>query len=206
MLQDIKRLQKLDDVANELRSFIDTRTESDNQLERIIRGSLYKQGKITIEERDSNIILWKILLSKKIEDEGLDNAYESVMKGLKDVERIKKNQFKHWADLDSNMILPLQKVCQRKLFDYLGFGLTSPYLSIMRSKKAATKNGTRRFNTMMDQFLQDTLLVKVDQDLFDDFKNTEINDLLNLNSVDDLAALQSLLRNEVKMNNIVNIA
>lgn len=58
----------------------------------------------------------------------------------------------------------------------------------------------------MDQFLQDTLLVKVDQDLFDDFKNTEINDLLNLNSVDDLAALQSLLRNEVKMNNIVNIA
>lgn len=206
VLQDIKRLQKLDDVANELRSFIDTRTESDNQLERIIRGSLYKQGKITIEERDSNIILWKILLSKKIEDEGLDNAYESVMKGLKDVERIKKNQFKHWADLDSNMILPLQKVCQRKLFDYLGFGLTSPYLSIMRSKKAATKNGTRRFNTMMDQFLQDTLLVKVDQDLFDDFKNTEINDLLNLNSVDDLAALQSLLRNEVKMNNIVNIA
>ncbi len=128
------------------------------------------------------------------------------MKGLKESSRIQKNQFCHWADLDSNMILPLQKVCQQKLFEYLGFGLISPYLSIMRSKKAATKNGTRRFNSMMDQFLQDTLLVEVDEDLFDDYKDSDINDLLNLHNVGDLATLQSLLRNEIKMNNVVTIA
>jgi hypothetical protein len=205
ILQEIKRLQKLDDVANELKSFIDLQSEKDDFREKVIRESQYKLGKITEEERDSSIILWKILLSKKIEKEGLDNAYDSVMKGLKESNRIQKSQFCHWADLDSNMILPLQKVCQQKLFEYLGFGLISPYLSIMRSKKAATKNGTRRFNSMMDQFLQDTLLADVDEDLFDDYKDSDINDLLNLRNVGDLATLQSLLRNEIKMNNVVTI-
>ena len=59
---------------------------------------------------------------------------------------------------------------------------------------------------MMDQFLQDTLLEKIDADLFDDYKDSDINDLLNLKSVDDLVTLQSLLRNEISLNNVVNIA
>ena len=206
ILHNIKRFQKLDDVANKLKSLIDLQSEKDDKREKVIRESQYKQGKITAEERDSSIILWKILLSKKINKEGIDNAYDSVMKGLKEANRIQKSQFCHWADLDSNMILPLQKVCQQKLFEYLGFGNHSPYLSIMRSKKAATKNGTRRFNSMMNQFLQETLLADVDEDLFDDYKDSDINDLLKLGNVDDLAKLQSLLRNEIKMNNVVNIA
>lgn len=206
ILQNVKKLQKLDDVAGELRSFIDLQSEKDDYREKVIRESQYKLGKITEEERDSSVILWKILLSKKIEEEGLDNAYESVMKGLKEANRIRKSQFCHWADLDSNMILPLQKICQQKLFEYLGFGLISPYLSIMRSKKAATKDGTRKFNSMMDRFLQDTLLEEVDEDLFDDYKDSDINDLLKLSNVDELAALQSLLRNEIKLNNVVNIS
>ena len=206
ILQEIKRLQKLDDIANELKSFIDRQSEDYDQREKVIRESQYKLGKITEEERDSSIFLWKILLSKKIEEEGIDNAFESVMRGLKESNKIQKSQFCHWADLDSNMILPLQKICQQKLFEYLGFGLISPYLSIMRSKKAATKNGTRRFNSMMNQFLQDTLLADVDEDLFDDYKDSDINDLLNLRNVGDLASLQSLLHNEIKMNNIVNIS
>ena len=76
----------------------------------------------------------------------------------------------------------------------------------MRSKKAATKDGTRKFNSMMDRFLQDTLLEEVDEDLFDDYKDSDINDLLKLSNVDELAALQSLLRNEIKLNNVVNIS
>ena len=46
----------------------------------------------------------------------------------------------------------------------------------------------------MDQFLQDTLLAEVDEDLFDDYKDSDINDLLNLCNVGDLTTLQSLLR------------
>ena len=58
---------------------------------------------------------------------------------------------------------------------------------------------------MMNQFLQDTLLADVDEDLFDDYKDSDINDLLNLRNVGDLATLQSLLCNEIKMNNVVTI-
>ena len=58
---------------------------------------------------------------------------------------------------------------------------------------------------MIDQFLLDTLLADVDEDLFDDYKDSDINDLLNLRNVGDLATLQSLLRNEIKMNNVVTI-
>ena len=57
----------------------------------------------------------------------------------------------------------------------------------------------------MNQFLQDTLLADVDEDLFDDYKDSDINDLLNLRNVGDLATLQSLLCNEIKMNNVVTI-
>ena len=186
--------------------FIDEKTEEVDFREKAIRESLFKLGIITTEERDSTTILWKILLSKKIEEDGLDTVYNAIMKGLKDAEGIKIGQFKHqWADKDSSMMLPIKKTCQRRLFEYLGFGQTSPYLLIMRSKRAATKRNTRKFNSMMDQFLQDTLLADVDEDLFDDYKDSDINDLLNLRNVGDLATLQSLLRNEIKMNNIVTI-
>ena len=37
------------------------------------------------------------------------------------------------------------------------------------------------------------------------YKDSDINDLLNLRNVGDLATLQSLLRNEIKMNNVVTI-
>jgi hypothetical protein len=49
-------------------------------------------------------------------------------------------------------------------------------------------------------------LADVDEDLFDEYKDSDINDLLNLRNVDDLATLQSLLRNEIKMSNVVTIA
>ena len=205
-LNNIKSLQKLDDVANKLKVFIDEKTEDVDFREKAIRESQFKLGKITAEERDSTIILWKILLSKKIEEEGLDTVYDTIMKGLNDAEGIKKEQFKHqWADKNSSMMLPIKKTCQRRLFEYLGFGLISPYLLIMRSKRTATKRNTRKFNSMIDQFLLDTLLADVDEDLFDDYKDSDINDLLNLRNVGDLATLQSLLRNEIKMNNVVTI-
>ena len=38
-----------------------------------------------------------------------------------------------------------------------------------------------------------------------DYKDSDINDLLNLRNVGDLATLQSLLRNEIKINNVVTI-
>ena len=205
LLGSIKKIQVLDDIANELKTFIEKKTIQTDEREKFVRQSLYNQGKITEQERDSGIALWKILLTKKIEQVGLEEAYNTIMEGLKDNERILINQFRRWADYDNTMILPLQKVCQRKLFDYLGFGLTSPYLAIMRSKKLSTINGTRKFNSITTSFLFQTLLVDINDELFEEIKESEINDLLFLRNTDDLDSLIKLLKEKINLKKVNTI-
>lgn len=195
----IKKLQTLDDIENEFKNYVAKKTNETDAREKTIRDRYFAYGSITKDERDSGISLWKLLLTKKIEQDGLDTAYNIVMDGLKDHEKIQIGQFKRWADYNVNMILPLQKVCQRKLFEYLGFGLTSPYLSIMRSKKAATKNGTRAFNSMMYKFLADTLLVDLKYDIYEEYVNSDLNDLLNFSNYDEFELFVNILRNEIKL-------
>ena len=148
-------------------------------------------------------MLWKILFSKKIAENGIQKVYDTVIGGLKEGERIQINQFKRWADLEDKMILPLQKVCQRKLMDYLG--LLPPYLSIMRSKKLSAKRDTRSYNSMITNFLLRTLLSVIDEDLFDEINGSEINDVLQLTNVSELQAIVELLNEKIHLNKIAKI-
>lgn len=170
-----------------------------------MRQSIFDLGQITEQERDSDVVLWKILLKKKIEEDGLQQAYDIVMSGLSDKKRISLTQFKRWADFEDKMILPLLKVCQIKLFEYLGFVRSSPYLSIMRSKKLSTIRGTRNFNSMITSFLLRTLLVEIDDDVFEEIFDSEINDLLQLDNKGDLQSLVDLLKENISMNKIAKI-
>ena len=203
MLSSVKKFQEMDSIAEHLQIFIQRNQDNANENERIIRNSYYSQGQITEEERDSSIILWKIILAKKIRSLGSETVYEAVKKGLTEAEQISKNQFKSWADTSNNMMLPRSKVHQRKLFEYLG--LPSPYLFIMRSKKAATKNGTRKFNSMINQFLSRTLTREIDNDLFEEIYNSDINDLLNLENINDLISIVDMLREEICLKTINEI-
>ena len=142
-------------------------------------------------------------MAKKIRSLGSETVYETVKKGLTEAEQISKNQFKSWADTSNNMMLPRSKMHQRKLFEYLG--LPSPYLFIMRSKKAATKNGTRKFNSMINQFLSRTLTREIDNDLFEEIYNSDINDLLNLENINDLISIVDMLREEICLKTINEI-
>lgn len=198
-VSQITKLQTLDDIENEFKNYVARKTDETDAREKTIRDRYFANGLITMDERNSGISLWKILLNKRIEQDGVETAYSVVMDGLKDHEKIRIGQFQRWADYNVNMILPLQKVCQRKLFEYLGFGLTSPYLSIMRSKKAATKNGTRAFNSMMYKFLADTLLVDLKYDIFEEYVNSDLNDLLNFCNYDEFELFVNILRNEINL-------
>lgn len=206
MLSSVEKFQEMDVVAEHLQIFIQKKQENANELERFIRNSYCKQGQITEEEQDSPIALWKILLAKKVCSMGLEAVYGEIKTGLKEAEQISENQFKCWADTYDNMMLPRSKVHQRKLFEYLGFGASSPYLFIMRSKKAATKNGTRKFNSMMDQFLSRTLTREIDDDLFDEIYNSDINDLLDLKNINDLISLIEMLREEIHLKTVKEIS
>jgi hypothetical protein len=117
LLLSISKMQKLDEIAVELRSIIEHNTTNFDEREKVVRQSFFNLDRITESERDSDIVLWKILLKKKIDEEGLSQAYNTIMNGLKESERIRINQFKRWVDFNDKMILPLQKVCQQKLFE-----------------------------------------------------------------------------------------
>ncbi|MBR6931367.1 MAG: hypothetical protein IKH61_14245 [Bacteroidales bacterium] len=205
LLSSVVKMQELDEIADELKTIIEKKTQAEDVREKFVRQTQFNLGKITEQERDSDTALWKILLAKRIEAEGVEQAYNAVMEGLKDNDRIQIYQFKKWADYENNMILPLLKVCQRKLFEYLGFGLTSPYLAIMRRKKLAATNGTRQYNSMTTYFLQQTLLAEIDDDVYDTFQNSEINELLMLQNKGDLSALVSLLREKIKFQTVKTI-
>lgn len=205
ILNSVVKMQELDEIADALKTIIEKKNLDEDDREKFVRQTQFNLGKITEQERDSDTALWKILLAKKIEAEGFEQTYNAVMEGLQDNMRIQKYQFKKWADYGNNMILPLSKVCQKKLFEYLGFGVTSPYLSIMRRKKLAATNGTRQYNSMTTYFLLQTLLTEIDDDVYDSFKGSEIKELLMLQKKGDLIALVSLLREKIKLQTIKTI-
>lgn len=205
LLGSVTKMQELDEIADELKKIIEKKSQDEDVREKFVRQTQYNLGKITEQERDSDTTLWKILLSKRIQIDGVEQVYNAVMEGLKDNERIQLYQFKKWADYENNMILPLLKVCQRKLFEYLGFGPTSPYLSIMRRKKLAATNGTRQYNSMITYFLQQTLLAEIDDDVYETFDKSEINELLMLQNKGDLIALVSLLKEKIRLQVVKNI-
>lgn len=205
LLSSVSKMQKLDEIAVELGSIIEHKKTEFNEGEKVVRQSFFNLGKITESERDSDIVLWKILLKKKIDDEGLSQAYDAIMDGLKKNEKIQINQFKRWFDFNDKMILPLQKVCQQNLFEYLGLGKVSPYLRIMRSKKLSAKKDTRTFNAMITNFLLRTLLYEADVDLFDEIRSSDINDLLQLEKAEDLQSLVDLLKEKISLNKIATI-
>ena len=205
ILNSVVKMQELDEIADALKTIIEKKNLDEDDREKFVRQTQFNLGKITEQERDSDTALWKILLAKKIEAEGFEQTYNAVMEGLQDNMRIQIYQFKRWADYGNNMILPLSKVCQRKLFEYLGFGVTSPYLSIMRRKKLAATNGTRQYNSMTTYFLLQTLLTEIDDDVYDSFKGSEIKELLMLQKKGDLIALVSLLREKIKLQTIKTI-
>lgn len=203
-LTSIAKLQRLDEVAEALKTFIQKQTAEADKREKVIREMYLRQAKITEEECQSSVALWKILLSKMVRVNGFESIYQSINMELKDNERISAGQLYSWADIDNDMMLPRSKVHQSKLFEFLGFG-NSPYLFIMRSKKAATKNNTRTLNTMMDRFLSRTLTGVIDADLFEEISESEINDLLELKNLGDLGSLVDMLREEIHLNTVKEI-
>ena len=201
-LSSIRKFQKIDEIAEHLRIFIKDKSKEADERERFIRNSYCKQGKITIEEQDSETALWKILLTKKVSSIGFDNVFEMINTEQRKENQISEHQFKSWIDPLNDMMLPRNKVHQKRLFDYLGFGTTSPYLFIMRNKKATTKNGTRKFNSMVNQFLMRTLTREIDEDIFEEINNSDINDLLELQNIGDLNSLVDMLREQIHLNTV----
>ena len=88
--------------------------------------------------------------------------------------------------------------------EYLG--LSTAYLLVMRAKKMSEVNKTRRNNNMLECFLADYLLSDIDEDSFENFKSTKINEILRYDRIDDLKALVELLNEKINLNKVVSIS
>ena len=173
------------------------------EQEKITRNSYYSQGIITLEERDSDTFLWKILLWKKVEQKSQPQVYNEIMATLKESDKVQFNAFLRWIDKSNSMMLPLQKATQKRLMEYLG--LSPAYLQVMRSKKMTEINKTRKNNNMLDSFLADYLLTDIDEDTFEDFKSAPINEILRYERISDLKALVELLNENINLKKVVSI-
>lgn len=199
----ITAVQKLDELAEILKVFMSKQTQKANHSGQVIRERYFKDGHISEEEKSSHAYLWKILLSHKVSDMGATRVYSDLMSRLKDREKIQFSSFEKWYDRMSDTMLPLQKSTQVVLMDYLG--LKQPYLSIMRNKKRATKNDTRQSNGMINRFLAATLFSDVNQTTFDDIKDSDINESLQLENLGDLKARMEELNAKVNPQKISKI-
>lgn len=202
-MQQIAALQRLDEVRAELALLMEQKATEAEGAEKIIRQQFYKQGIISEMDYKSSIYLWKLLLSKKIDIAGEEEVYVEIMNMLDTRNRIQKVAFKHWIDKENPMILPLHRNTQRKLIEYLG--LPPLYLSIMRRKKWAIKSNTQMLNGLIDKFIADVLYQDSDTWEWEDFKNTEVIDILNIETEKDLRAVVQIMEEKVNPKQVEQI-
>ena len=202
-LNQVTAIQRLDEISDELSKAIIEREREGTEQEKITRNTYYTQGVITLAERDSDVYLWKILLWKKVEEKSQMTVFNEIMSPLKETDKVQYNAFMRWVDKGNPMMLPLQKVTQKRLMEYLG--LSPAYLQVMRSKKMSEINKTRKNNNILDSFLVDYLLCPIDEDSFEDFKSTPINEILRYDRIGDLEALLELLNEKVNLKKVVRI-
>lgn len=203
-LNQITAIQRLDEISDELSKAIIEREREGTEQEKITRNTYYTQGVITLAERDSDVYLWKILLWKKVEEKSQMTVFDEIMAPLKETDKVQYNAFLRWVDKSNPMMLPLQKATQKRLMEYLG--LSPAYLQVMRSKKMSEINKTRKNNNMLDSFLADYLLSDIDEDTFEDFKSTPINEILRYERIGDLKALVELLYENINLKKVANIS
>ena len=203
LLDQITDIQRLDEITNVLSQVIIEQEKKDTENEKITRQSCYERGLITEVERDSNVYLWKILLKKKVELSSIENVYSEIMEPLEESRRIQFGAFTNWVDEGNTMMLPLQKTLQKRLMNYLG--LSDAYLYVMRSKKRAEIQRTRKNNAMLENFLADYLLTDIDEEAFEQFKDSPINEILQFERIEDLNALIEILNDDIKLKTIKSI-
>ena len=184
-------IQLLDELVNQIKENLVKKTDNNLKSEGYIRRDpIYR---LTEEQINSNIELWKYLLKRKVEEMGVNKAYDSIFPNNKD---ISLKGFEKWIDFDYPMILPRSRKSQNSLLTFLGFKLGSPYHRVVLTKKLLKNSNTKLLNSQIESLLQSILTVStINEDSFGELfeEHSEILTLLEINSAIDLNALIGLL-------------
>lgn len=196
------KIQKLSDLDETLEAFMEKRTMRANQRVQSLRSYYVKIGRLTHEDERSGDTIWNILLRKKVNLLGASIVYNDLMSTLTEKERIRFGAFKAWYVPGSSMLLPLMRKTQKRLIEYLE--LSDKYLDAMRAIKRSTKASSKAANQMIDHFMMDFLFSEITTEKFDEFKESPINESLQISSISDLKALIDLILERLHLKEIAH--
>lgn len=196
------RIQKLSDLDEVLKAFMEKKTKRANQRVQTLRTYYVKIGRLSIEDESSGDTIWNILLRKKVNLLGVDVVYNELMSPLSERERISLVAFKVWYAPHNSMLLPLMKKTQKRLIEYLE--LPAKYLDAMRAIKRSAKANSKAANQMIDRFMMDFLFNEITNEKFEEFKESPINESLQIVSISDFDALIELIKEKIQLKEVAN--
>lgn len=195
-------IQPLDEIVSQCKELITQENSNLREDELAIRRD--ETYNLSDDEINSDIELWRILLSKKVQENNGDSQLVFNAAGI--AGHVSLNSFQRWINFDNTMILPRDRVVSDAVLRYLGFTRTTPYYWIIRKKKILRNINTREINNTISSFLQAFLIKETIDDTVFEFLSENYEDVLNslgINSTEDLIALRKLMN--LTLTNLISI-
>lgn len=184
-------LQLLDELVDQIKENLINKTKNSLKSEDYIRRD--PTYGLTEEQIISDVELWRYLLKRKVDEQGIWPTYDAVIPNHKDPSM---KGFERWMDFNYPMILPRSRKTQNSLLLYLGFKLGSPYHRVILTKKLLRNSNTRLLNSQIESLLHSILTVEsVSEELFKELfeEHSEILTILEINSASEVNVLIQLL-------------
>lgn len=194
-------IQLLDDIVDQIKDSLIRKTSNTLKSEEYIRRD--KTYGLSETEICSSIELWKYLLTRKVAESSVEEVYEAIFPGDKE---ISIHGFERWLDFDYPMILPRSRKSQNSLLTYLGFNIGGAYHRIILTKKLMRNSNTRLLNSQIESLLQSILTVtQIEDEDFNELfeEHSEILTLLEVNSASEVNTLVELL--DIKLKKVISI-
>ena len=185
------KIQLLDELVGQVRESLVKKTDNNLKSEQLIRRN--PVFALTEEQINSSIELWKYMLKRKVDELGVEAAYEAIFPNNKE---ISLRGFEKWFDYDYPMILPRSRKSQNSLLSFLGFNIGSPYHRVILTKKLIKNNNTKLLNSQIESLLQSILTVPcVSDDYFKEVyeDHSDILTLLEIRTASEVNTLVQLL-------------
>lgn len=197
-LPDVE-IQLLDEVTDIIKMFISQRIEENNNAELTVRRDI--KYNLSHDEIYSTTELWKILLKRKVDSQSPLIVYNEIFKNTPPTEIISLNAFIQWYNLDRDLILPRSNKDKKAILEYLGFESTHAYRKIINKKKLSSINGSRKMNSLIENFLKDYLFSENNEETFNQCKNiyADLLELIDSNTLNDFVALKQMIIQEIEL-------
>lgn len=162
---------------------IDSEKDKDSRTEKMFKEQ--PSYGLSPDEINSDVQLWKILLSKKIQATSHRAVYDEVMSHFNERYIVSFHSFKRW--IDPQYGIPRARKMQKYLVeDYLG--IRPPYLNLIRRIKERTKSDTESITVNIRHFLNIALLNRNCANIYN-MLSDEILDLLGISEPKDIEAI-----------------